>query len=489
MLSCSHSIRIPRKLDAHRVLPNQWQRPVLFHGGFMAQNKKLLRDLTVGNTALTLYRLAIPVMISNLLQTIYNMADMMIVGRFEGSTGLSAVSVGGDVMHLYTFIGMGFATAGQIIVSQYIGANKRRELNEVIGTMFSFLVISGLGLMLISILSLDPFLRILNVPALSYAGARAYVICCSFGLVFIFGYNAVSAILRGMGDSRHPMIFIGYAAIMNIILDLLFVGYFRIGPAGAAIATVLAQGTSLILALSYLYRNKEQFCFDFRRSSFRIVPDNMKKILKLGIPIAIQTSAASISTLFVSSHVNTYGVAASAITGAGAKLSSIALIVANALNTSGASIIGQSFGAGKPDRVRRVFFTDFFTVLAFTSLLSLWIMAVPEMVFGLFASDPDVLAMSHLYAPVAAITFLGFSVRSPSLALINGLGQSRINFIMGIAEGFILRIGLTILLGSILGFGLQGYWYGSAIASYGYGMVVFPYFFSGRWRNLKRLSD
>jgi len=455
----------------------------------MSEQKKLIRDLTAGSTPKTLYTLAVPVMVSNLLQTVYNMADMMIVGRFEGSAGLSAVSIGGDVMHLYTFIGMGFATASQIIVSQYVGAGKKEELNTVIGTMFTFLIMAGLSLMTLSLLTVRPFLHLLHAPAESFAGANAYVFCCSFGLVFIFGYNAVSAILRGMGDSRHPMMFISFAALMNILLDLLFVGVLHVGPAGAAIATVLSQSCSLCLALGYLYRNRVQFCFDFAKSSFRIDAETLKKILKLGLPIALQTSAGSISALFVSSHINTYGVAASAITGAGNKLSSIALIVANALNTSGAAIIGQSFGAGKTERVKKVFFTVFISDLIFVSLLSLWIISMPEQVFGLFASDRSVLDMAHLYAPVAAITFMGFSVRSPSLALINGLGQSKINFIMGVTEGFILRIGLTYLTGVVLGYGLPGFWYGSAIASYGYGLVVFPYFLSGKWQHLKRLSD
>ena len=456
---------------------------------FLEKKNALVRDLTRGSIVKTLYRLAIPVMLSNLLQSVYNMVDLAVIGRYEGSVGLSSVAVGGDILHLFLFIGMGFATAGQIMVSQYVGAGKRAELNSVIGTLFSFTAMAGLLLSIVGCLGSGLFLSLMNVPDAAREGAYQYTMCCSAGIILTFGYNTVSAVLRGMGDSRHPMLFIAFATVLNMLLDVFFIRNFGMGAFGAALATVIAQGSSLVLSISYLYRHRGEFGFDFRLRSFRPAKKSLKTILRLGIPIAIQHSAASVSGLFVSSHINTYGVVASAITGVGSKLSSIALIVANALNTSGSSVIGQSFGAGKTDRVKKTVMVIFFSDLVFVSMLSVFILLFPETVFGLFNKDAAVLEMSHVYAPVAAITFMGFAVRSPSLSLINGLGQSRINFIMGITEGIILRIGLAWLLGIALGFGCEGFWYGSAIASYGYGLVVFPYFFSGKWKNARTVSD
>ena len=451
--------------------------------------KKLVRDLTVGKVTPTLLLFAWPVMVSNLLQTAYNMIDMVIVGQYAGSTGLAAVSVGGDILHFFTFLGMGFATAGQIIISQYIGAGRRSELNEVIGTLFTFVLSLGLVLGAVGLALTDTFLSLLNVAPAAYDGAYAYTACCVSGMAFIFGYNMVSAALRGMGDSRHPMVFIGFAAILNIGLDLLFIAVFRMGAFGAALATVISQGLSFIACLFYLYRHREQFGFDFKLRSFRIARRPLGLILKLGIPVAIQSSAGSISTLFVGSFVNAYGVVATAVTGVGSKLNNLALIVANALNTSGAAMIGQSFGAGKTDRVRQIFFRVFCFDLIFVTMLSTLILILPEQVFGLFDRSAEVLEMSHLYAPVAAIAFMGFAFRSPSLALINGLGHSKINFFMGITEGIILRVGLTYLLGVALDLGIYGFWYGSVVASYGYGLVVFPYFFSGAWTRRRSVAD
>ena len=188
--------------------------------------------------------------------------------------------------------------------------------------------------------------------------------------MFSLGYNMVSAILRGMGDSKHPMIFVAVSTVINIILDLLLVAVLDLRAFGAALGTVLSQGISLILSIIYLYRNREAFSFDFMPEHFRPDLEIVKTMIKVGIPIAIQTSAASLSNLFVSSFINSYGVAASAITGVGARLNNIALIVANSMNVSSAAMIGQSFGAGKMERVKKGFWTVFFVDLTFVSTLS-----------------------------------------------------------------------------------------------------------------------
>lgn len=449
------------------------------------KNQTLIKDLTTGPVLQQLLWFAVPIMLSNLLQTAYNMSDMVIIGQFAGSTGLSSVSVGGDVLHFFMFLGMGFSTAGQIIVSQYVGAGKRKELNTVIGTMFSSILILSVFLTVLSLLLADPMLHALHAPREAEKGARDYILCCSAGLVFTLGYNMVSAILRGMGDSRHPMIFVAIGTIFNIGLDLIMVAVLRMGAFGAALATVISQGISLVLSLAYLYRNKVAFCFDFKLSSFRPDSKIIGLMIRLGIPIAIQTSASSLSAMYVSSHVNTYGVVASAVTGVGLRLSNLALIVANSMNVSSSAMVGQCFGAGKMERIRQSFWRVFIVDFVFVTILSIIILLFPAFVFGLFNRDAGVLEMAKLYAPVAAITFMGFSVRSPSLGFINGLGHSKMNFWMGVVEGFILRIGLTYLMGIVLGMGIQGFWYGSAIASYGYGLVVWPYFLSGKWEQRK----
>ncbi len=453
------------------------------------KKKEFIKDLTIGPIMPALLSFAIPVMLSNIMQTLYNMIDMVIIGRFASSAGLSAVSSGGDIMHFFAFLGMGFATAGQIMVAQYVGAGRKTDLNVVIGTLFTFVMLSGIVLGGVSIACTDLFIRLVNVPPEAVEGARAYVMCCSTGMLFIFGYNMVSAVLRGMGDARHPMIFVAIASVINIILDIVFIAWMKLGAFGAALATVIGQGSSFVLSFIYLYRNRKRFAFDFKLKSFRISRYPFRLMIRLGIPIVIQSSAGSISLLFVGHYINPYGVVASAVTGVGNKLNSIALIVANAMNTAGAANIGQNFGAGKIDRVRGIVYRVFAVDFAFETILSILILVLPRQIFGIFDQNPAVLEMAREYAPVAAIAFMGYAFRSPCLAFINGLGHARMNFLMGVMEGFILRMGLTYLLGVVFGLGLHGFWYGFTIGSYGYAVVVAPYFFSGKWTGRKSIAE
>ena len=182
-----------------------------------------IKDFTKGNITTQLVTFAWPLLLSNILQIVYNMVDMIIVGNVMGKTGTSAVTVGGDVSNLMTFVVMGFAAAGQVIIARYIGARERDKIARFVGTMSSFLFICAVVLSVIGLVFRKELLLLMNTPKEAYEGALAYSTICISGLVFIYGYNAVSAILRGMGDSKHPLIFIGIAAGTNLILDVLFV--------------------------------------------------------------------------------------------------------------------------------------------------------------------------------------------------------------------------------------------------------------------------
>lgn len=186
----------------------------------MSEQKRMGRDLTVGSVPKLLVAFASPLFLSNLLQAVYNMVDMIVVGKYVGSVGLSAVSIGGDILHFITFIAMGFANAGQVIISQYTGAGRKDKINSLIGNMFTFLTICAVLMMIFGIILREPIMDALNTPDESRAEVRAYITVCMTGLVFIYGYNMVSAVLRGMGDSRHPFMFIAAAAVLNLVLDI-----------------------------------------------------------------------------------------------------------------------------------------------------------------------------------------------------------------------------------------------------------------------------
>ncbi|MCD8116570.1 MAG: MATE family efflux transporter [Oscillospiraceae bacterium] len=443
--------------------------------------KSLINDYTSGPVARQLLGFAWPFMVSNLLQTAYNLVDMMVVGQFVGAAGLSAVSVGADLMHFYTFIGLGFCNAGQVIISQYVGLGDRKGLSKIVGTMFTFVLGLSLLVSAVGLGGVDAIMGWLNVPAEALAYCRAYTVCCTAGLFFSFGYVMVAAILRGMGDAKRPLIFVAVASALNVALDLLLVSH-GMGTFGAALATVIAQGVSFIFSIVYLWRRRESLGFELRLRD--LIPDrrNLGLLLRLGIPMMIQTCAISISNLFVSSRINAYGVTVSAVTGVRSKLSSIASIVTLALSQAGATMVGQNFAARKPERVQRTLVTAILLGGAFAAALSAVIALWPEQVFALFNDDAEVLAMSHAYVAIAVLNFFGWACRGPSTALCNGMGFPAMNFTLGLVDGVVMRIGLCLLLGEVFRMGIQGYWLGSALAGYAFFIVMFPYFLSGKWK-------
>ena len=447
----------------------------------------LIRDLTQGSVTRLLLIFAFPLLCSNLLQTVYNMVDMIVIGQFVGREGLSAVSIGGDVLHFLTFLVMGFSNAGQVILSQYIGAGNRDRIRGTIGTMFTVTFISAVGLTIVCYLGLDAFLHAMNTPAECFDYARQYGLTCVLGLVFIYGYNLVSAILRGMGDSKHPFIFIAVATVVNLVLDLVFVAGLGMGPFGAALATVIGQGVSFLWAIFYLYRHKESFGFDFKPASFKPDPEVLPKLIRLGLPMILQSAAINFSMLFVNSYINSYGVVASAVTGVGNKLGSITAVVTNALSTAGSSMVGQNLGAEKYHRVPKIIGVSMVIDLAFAALLSFLTICFPRTIFGLFNSDPQVLDMSMTYIPVAVLLYVGLAMRSPFFALINGSGNAKLNLIVGLLDGVICRVGLAMLMGLAMGMGIMGFWLGNAFAGYMPFLIGGVYFLTGKWK--RRLVD
>ncbi|MDD6023668.1 MAG: MATE family efflux transporter [Oscillospiraceae bacterium] len=456
----------------------------------MRENNKgtLIRDLTQGSVTKLLLVFSFPLMCSNLLQTVYNMVDMVVIGQFVGKEGLSAVSIGGDILHFLTFLVMGLANAGQVILSQYIGAGNRDRVKGTIGTMFTATLFCAVVLFIICLFGLDPLLRLLNTPEEAFESAHRYGMTCVYGIFFIYGYNLVSAILRGMGDSKHPFIFVAVATVVNLVLDLVFVAGLKMGAFGAAFATVIGQGVSFIWAIAYLYRRRDDFGFDFRLSSFKPDGEILPKLIKLGFPMILQSAAINFSMMFVNSYINAYGVVACAVTGIGNKLASITAVITNALSTAGSSMVGQNLGAERYDRIPKIIGVSLVIDMVFALLLSALTILFPREIFGLFDQDPEVLDMAMTYVPVAVLLFIGFGMRSPLFALINGSGNARLNLVVGMMDGVICRIGLAMLLGLVFDMGIMGFWLGNAFAGYMPFVIGGVYFITGKWKTHKLIK-
>ena len=425
-------------------------------------------------------RFMLPFVASNALQVVYSLVDMVVVGRFVGSAGLAGVSQGSVLIMFFTVFCMGFANSGQIVIAQTVGAHREHELNPIIGTLFSITIIGSLILTALALSLRGWLITLMNVAPEAAGMANDYVLFCGCGLLFTCGYNTVSAALRGMGDSKHPFIFITVSSVLNLILDIIFTGYLGYGVAGAAFATAFSQAVSCISAVIFLYCRKEEFHFDFKPASFRICGDIFKKLLKLGIPLALQMCSINVSMMVCNGFINTLGVAATATFGVGTKIDDIANKIAMAVQYAASPMVGQNIGALELKRARKcvywawIFAGSIYLVFFFVCIF------FGQQLFALFTDDATVIGMAPIFF---SAMILGF----PALALMRGTSS----FLQGIGNGTLImclafvdagaRVILSYILGIAGGLGFYGFALGFAFAAYGVVLPSMVYFFFGGW--------
>ena len=442
----------------------------------------MVKDLTTGRVVPLLLRFALPLFVSNALQAVYNVVDMVVVGNHIGKAGMSAVSIGGDLLHLLTFVAMGFCSAGQVIIARAVGEKRPDDIRKTIGTMFTFLLSFSLVMAAVCYGLRFQVLGWLNTPAAARAYAMDYLVTCVCGLVFIYGYNIVSAILRGMGDSKRPFLFIAVAAILNMVLDVLFVKYCRMEVFGAALATVIGQGVSFLASLVYLYRRRESFGFDFKPASFRIDGLAFRRLLALGIPMAIQSAAVNLSKIVLMSWINLFDVTYSALAGIFNKLNTMCGVISQSFTTAGSTMVGQNLGARKYKRVNHTLLTILLIGMGFSILFSAALFLWPQEVYGMFTPDTDVLGLAAVLTIPVILNFFGAGTRSVAFSLINGSGKAKLNLAVAIIDGMISRIGLAALFGFVLRWDCFGFWMGDALAGFMPLIIGSVFYLSGGWR-------
>ena len=451
--------------------------------------KSISKDFTQGSIPKQLLMFMLPFMASNALQVLYSTIDMIIVGEYVGTPGLSAVSQSSQILNFATMVCFGFSNAGQVLVSQALGAGKRKEMSRIIGTLFGVISILAVILSVLFIGARGWILNIMNIPKESYGYAEDYLVICGAGLFFTAGYNMVSAVLRGMGDSRRPFLFICIASAVNLVLDILFTGILGWEVAGAAWATITGQAVSFLFSLFYLYRHKEAFGFDFSRESFRINGHYTKMILSLGTPMAIQSGCINISMLYVSSLVNDVGVVASATFGVGMRIDDIINKVSQGIQFAALPMISQNIAAGQQKRaVKVVHWTWIYSAAMTVVSMAAYILFGKEM-FMLFSDDPAVHLMSGTFIMGILWMFPPLAFMRGSGAFIQGIGNTKLSMVLALLDGVVLRIGLSWLFGIALGWGFYGFVLGYALAPFGCAVPGMIYFLSGIWKKRRVLAE
>ena len=451
--------------------------------------KSLSKDFTQGNIARQLLFFSIPFMASNALQVLYSTIDMIIVGEFVGTPGLSAVSQSSQIVNFATMICLGFSNAGQVLLAQALGAKKRKEMNDIIGTLFSFISIIAIIFTFIMICAQNWILNIMKIPAESYDMARQYLIICSAGLIFTAGYNMISAVLRGMGDAKRPFLFIGIASVVNLILDIVFTGILGWGVSGAAWATIIGQAVSFIFSLFYLFRKRDLFGFDFKIQSFIPKIKYVGMITKLGTPMAIQSGCINLSMLVVNAMINEVGVVASATFGVGVRIDDIVNKISQGIQYAAIPMISQNIGAGKHDRAKKVVHVALIFSVILTIFFMILYLTLGKQLFMMFSDDPLVHNMSGEFIKAILWMFPAFAIMRGSGAFIQGIGNARLSMILAILDGVALRIGLSWLFGIVFGWGFFGFVLGYGLAPYGYAIPSMIYFLAGKWKKRKALAE
>ena len=452
-------------------------------------SNNISKDFTRGNIPKQLLWFTLPFMFSNALQVLYSTIDMMIVGKFVGTAGLSAVSQSSQIMNFSTMICLGVSNAGQVLVSQAIGSGKREKLNNIIGTLFCLLMILA-GLFSVFIVGFrNGILNLINVPPESFKMAIEYLVICGCGLVFTAGYNMVSAVLRGMGDSKRPLLFIVIASAINLVLDILFTGILGFGVQGAAWATVIGQAVSFLFSAYYLYKHKEEFGFNFKRESFAIEKSYARVIIGLGTPMAIQSGFINLSMLFVNSIINEVGVVASATFGVGTRIDDIVNKISQGIQYAAMPMISQNIGAGDKKRAKQIVYWALIYSLVLTVIFMTLYICFGKQLFMIFSDDYQVHNMSKTFIKAILWMFPAFAVMRGSGAFIQGIGNAKLSMVLAFLDGVFLRIGLSWLFGIVFEWGFYGFVLGYALAPYGFAIPSMIYFLSGKWEKEKTLAD
>ena len=442
---------------------------------------KFEHDLTEGNVFKQLVLFSLPFLISSIIQSLYNVADMLIVGKFSGTNSMAGVNIGGQVTLILTNIVIGLCTGGTVMIAQYLGARDKKAMKETIATLMTLLFILSIVITAAMLFLKEPLLHLIQTPEEAFEEANRYLTVTVIGTIFIFGYNALSAVMRGMGDSKRPFYFVLVACVTNVVLDLIFVAIFHMGALGAAVATVISQVLSMILCIIYMIKNN--FAFDFKPKSFKIHKDRIKLLIRIGLPNAVQNGVTSLSFLVITALVNVIGgVNASAAVGVVGKFNGFAIMPAIAMSMSISTMAAQNIGAGKWDRALKA--TQVGTAIAIFCSYAIFAIAqiFPASILALFDNNPEVIACGVTYMRSFSFDYLIVPIIFGLNGLFTGAGKTTFTLINGLLSSLLLRVPVAALLGITLGMGLSGVGMGAPLASGGSLILGICYLISKKWK-------
>lgn len=400
-------------------------------------------DFTQGSILKKLALFMLPILGALILQAAYGAVDLLVVGHFGTTSGLSGVSTGSQVLNLVTFVVTQLAMGITVLIARYLGEKKPELIGSVIGGAGVVFALISLVLFVVMVFFARPISILMQAPAEAVDLTASYVRICGGGIFFIVAYNLLSAIFRGLGDSKSPLLFVLVACIVNIFGDLLFVAGFKMDASGAAIATVMAQAVSVVCAIVILV--KKDLPFKIRKSDFRL---NLqcKKFLGIGLPLALQEFLTQLSFLALCAFVNRLGLEASSGYGVACKIVNFAMLIPSSLMQSMASFVSQNIGAGNTKRAKKSMFTGIGVGLVFGMAVFCLVLFKGDLLSSIFTTDPAVIQNAFDYLKGFALETIGTAILFTMLGYFNGTEQTLFVMAQGIIQTLLVRLPLAYFM-------------------------------------------
>ena len=444
------------------------------------------QNFTEGKIFSPLIRFAIPVLLALFLQAMYGAVDLLIVGQFGGEAAdvfVSAVSTGSQIMMTLTVVITGLAMGLTVYVGEKIGAGRREEAGEIIGSGITLFGVLSLALTLVMVLCSSVLTETMHAPAEAFNDTVWYVATCSAGTLFIVAYNLVGSIFRGLGDSKIPLLTVAIACVLNVAGDLLLVAVCGMGAAGAAIATVFAQAMSVVLSL--LVIRKRQLPFAFTRRYLRLSGHHVRRILRLGTPIALQDLLVSISFLVILAIVNNLGLTVSAGVGVAEKVCAFILLIPSAFMQAMSAFVAQNMGALRYDRAKKALWYGIASSLTVGIVVGYFSFFHGDILAGIFAKDASIIAPAAEYLKAYAIDCVLTSFLFCFMGYFNGCGNTTFVMLQGIIGGIGVRLPVSFLMSKAVPVSLFRIGLATPISSAVQIVLCLGFFAMTQWRRKK----
>jgi len=398
----------------------------------------LEKNLTNGSVLKNIAYFSLPYLLSYFLQTLYGLADLFIIGQFEGVASTTAVSIGSQVMHMLTVMIVGLAMGSTVCIGQAVGAGDKKHASAAIGNTVTLFMLLSVVITALLLALVRPIVSVMSTPAEAADGTRAYLTICFIGIPFITAYNIISSIFRGLGDSKSPMIFIAVACAANIALDYIFIGAMGLGPAGAALGTTLSQAISVVFSLVVILRRKSGISLE--RRDLHPQRDTMGRLLRIGVPVAAQDGLIQIAFIVITVIANRRGLDAAAAVGIVEKIISFVFLVPSSMLSTVSALCAQNIGAGKQARAEQTLRYAVIIAVSFGIIIALLTQFISEQAVGLFTPDVIVITLGGQYLRGYIWDALFAGIHFCFSGYFCACGRSEISFIHNISAIALVRI-------------------------------------------------